>query len=153
MKNRQPSHRPPVKRGRLGSDKRGPQHATLPRIPVTRKPKPEGHGWWFHYMIVPGLRKLAYIESRSGKNGCLMVSHADDRRLQAMARARGFDNPVEMLKAQWLKAPWLMRHLPDASSKLTPEEKQRFEEVAAPHGRTPAQHLKALALRKEGRAA
>jgi hypothetical protein len=104
MKNREPSHIPPVKRRGWCSNKRGPQHAGLPRIPVSRQPKPSTHGWWLHYQVVPGLRDLIYVESRSGENGCIFLSATKDRLLQKAARNGGYENPLEMLKTKWMEA-------------------------------------------------
>jgi hypothetical protein len=62
-----------------------------------------------HYRVVPGLRETRYVESRSGKNGCLFVSEASHRAFMKTATANGFDNPLAMLKAAWLKRVKLER--------------------------------------------
>ena len=50
--------------------------------------------------MVPGFPRFEFIESRSGKNGCLVMGRAECRRMFQLARKLGHENPLEMFMAE-----------------------------------------------------
>jgi hypothetical protein len=94
---RKAGRHPEGKEVKWRGDKRGPRHADLPRVPFTRRREPGNYGQWLHYRIVPGLRRIQYVESRSGKNVCFMVSYSKNRMLWKQSKLQGFKNPLELL--------------------------------------------------------
>lgn len=50
--------------------------------------------------MVPGFPRFEFIESRSGKNGCLVVGRTMCRRLFCLARKLGHADPLKMFMAE-----------------------------------------------------